>query len=250
MYEHKIFMQGIVWNINSFDQWGVELGKQLAKADPAGARGRRAGDVARRVDQRPHQSLQGEAAQVMLRKAALRVLIASVVISAALAIVAILGGGMSELGVRVLLTTMTVSGTSLLAMASFAAWDQRGAKLFSRIGLAASLATAALIIIAIWIDHAPASVEVTLTCMLLGVAGAHGSLVSLARLAPQHAWARPAAHAVGTVLASLMLALVWDLIEGTDGQWLLIGVLAVLDAAATVMIIVFHVMGTPQSPTD
>ena len=32
MYEHKIFVQGIVWTINSFDQWGVELGKQLAKA--------------------------------------------------------------------------------------------------------------------------------------------------------------------------------------------------------------------------
>ncbi|XP_015118173.1 glucose-6-phosphate isomerase isoform X1 [Diachasma alloeum] len=32
MYEHKIFTQGILWDINSFDQWGVELGKQLAKA--------------------------------------------------------------------------------------------------------------------------------------------------------------------------------------------------------------------------
>ncbi len=31
VYEHKIFVQGAVWNINSFDQWGVELGKQLAK---------------------------------------------------------------------------------------------------------------------------------------------------------------------------------------------------------------------------
>jgi glucose-6-phosphate isomerase len=31
MYEHKIFVQGVVWNIFSFDQWGVELGKQLAK---------------------------------------------------------------------------------------------------------------------------------------------------------------------------------------------------------------------------
>jgi glucose-6-phosphate isomerase len=30
MYEHKIFVQGVVWNIYSFDQWGVELGKQLA----------------------------------------------------------------------------------------------------------------------------------------------------------------------------------------------------------------------------
>ena len=31
LYEHKIFVQGIVWNLNSYDQWGVELGKQLAK---------------------------------------------------------------------------------------------------------------------------------------------------------------------------------------------------------------------------
>ena len=30
IYEHKVFVQGIVWDINSFDQWGVELGKQLA----------------------------------------------------------------------------------------------------------------------------------------------------------------------------------------------------------------------------
>ena len=30
LYEHKVFVQGAIWNINSFDQWGVELGKQLA----------------------------------------------------------------------------------------------------------------------------------------------------------------------------------------------------------------------------
>ena len=30
MYEHKIFVEGVIWNIYSYDQWGVELGKQLA----------------------------------------------------------------------------------------------------------------------------------------------------------------------------------------------------------------------------
>jgi len=30
IYEHKVFVQGIIWNINSFDQWGVEYGKQIA----------------------------------------------------------------------------------------------------------------------------------------------------------------------------------------------------------------------------
>jgi len=31
LYEHKVFVQGIIWNINSFDQWGVELGKEIAR---------------------------------------------------------------------------------------------------------------------------------------------------------------------------------------------------------------------------
>ena len=31
LYEHKVFTQGVLWNINSFDQWGVELGKELAQ---------------------------------------------------------------------------------------------------------------------------------------------------------------------------------------------------------------------------
>jgi len=31
LYEHKIFVQGVIWNLNSYDQWGVELGKQLAR---------------------------------------------------------------------------------------------------------------------------------------------------------------------------------------------------------------------------
>jgi glucose-6-phosphate isomerase len=31
LYEHKLFVQGIIWNIFSFDQWGVELGKTVAK---------------------------------------------------------------------------------------------------------------------------------------------------------------------------------------------------------------------------
>ena len=30
LYEHQIFVQGVVWRVNSFDQWGVELGKALA----------------------------------------------------------------------------------------------------------------------------------------------------------------------------------------------------------------------------
>jgi glucose-6-phosphate isomerase len=37
VYEHKVFTQGVLWNINSFDQWGVELGKQLAQRNLSGS---------------------------------------------------------------------------------------------------------------------------------------------------------------------------------------------------------------------
>jgi glucose-6-phosphate isomerase len=48
LYEHKVYVQGIVWGINSFDQWGVELGKQLAQRildEVAAARGHGAHDA-------------------------------------------------------------------------------------------------------------------------------------------------------------------------------------------------------------
>ena len=32
LYEHKVFVQSVIWNINPFDQWGVELGKRVATA--------------------------------------------------------------------------------------------------------------------------------------------------------------------------------------------------------------------------
>ena len=35
LYEHSVFVQGAIWNIDSFDQWGVELGKALAKRTAA-----------------------------------------------------------------------------------------------------------------------------------------------------------------------------------------------------------------------
>ena len=60
MYEHKVFVQGVIWDVNSFDQWGVQLGKRLASeltgavsgaggdADPAAIAGSLAALRARR----------------------------------------------------------------------------------------------------------------------------------------------------------------------------------------------------------
>jgi glucose-6-phosphate isomerase len=48
LYEHKVFVQGTIWGINSFDQWGVELGKVLAT--------RIAGELAAAGDTDAHDS--------------------------------------------------------------------------------------------------------------------------------------------------------------------------------------------------
>ncbi len=45
LYEHKVFVQGVVWGINSFDQWGVELGKQLAHSLLPALEGEQANDA-------------------------------------------------------------------------------------------------------------------------------------------------------------------------------------------------------------
>ena len=60
LYEHSVFTQGTVWSIDSFDQWGVELGKALAQriVPELTSRGR-AGPRARLVDERAHPPLPG-----------------------------------------------------------------------------------------------------------------------------------------------------------------------------------------------
>jgi glucose-6-phosphate isomerase len=45
LYEHKVFVQGAIWRVNSFDQWGVELGKALA------------GRIAPELESRPEPAL-------------------------------------------------------------------------------------------------------------------------------------------------------------------------------------------------
>ena len=55
LYEHKVFVQGAIWGINSFDQWGVELGKVLAKELLPMVEGQDARDGPRFLHRRPHR---------------------------------------------------------------------------------------------------------------------------------------------------------------------------------------------------
>ena len=68
LYEHSVFTQGVIWNVNPFDQWGVELGKALAQAivpelESAGGTGARA----RQFDQQPDPALPQDAIGRLMR---------------------------------------------------------------------------------------------------------------------------------------------------------------------------------------
>ena len=52
LYEHRVFVEGALFDINSFDQWGVELGKELATGLAAGRRGQEGSGRQRRLDSR------------------------------------------------------------------------------------------------------------------------------------------------------------------------------------------------------
>ena len=59
LYEHSVFTQGTIWSVDSFDQWGVELGKVLAKTDrpPSSTSDDEPELAARQLDQRAHPPL-------------------------------------------------------------------------------------------------------------------------------------------------------------------------------------------------
>ena len=58
LYEHIVFTQGVIWNLDSFDQWGVELGKVLAQRIIPELGGQRAAAAeSRQLDERAHPAL-------------------------------------------------------------------------------------------------------------------------------------------------------------------------------------------------
>ena len=67
LYEHSVFVQGVIWNIDSFDQWGVELGKVLAqRIVPELDERERADARARQLDQRADPPLSPPARRARL----------------------------------------------------------------------------------------------------------------------------------------------------------------------------------------
>jgi hypothetical protein len=175
-----------------------------------------------------------------LKKLALWFLIASVAISAALGIVAILTGNFGSFEIRIVLTTLTISAASICALASGALWEGRGQRVLPSAGIVLALLEAALLITGIWFEpHSEQFWKLTASIGVVAAATAHACLVSLAKLAQRFGWARVITLIAIYLLAFLIVVSIYIEPQGDLG-FRLIGTTSIVVAALTIMMPIFH----------
>ena len=179
---------------------------------------------------------------------ALRVLLGSIAVSCLLGIYAVLAGHFGEFEGRVLATSLAISAGSVLAMASFAAWDLPAARVPSRVGVIASLIGLAMVVLGIWTEpRGDWAWQLAGSLCVLGIAGAHISLLLLARLAPAQNWLRPAAMAVEVMLVVAILSAIWGK-HPSDSLFQGLAVLAILGSGLSLATLVFHLVNRVAPP--
>jgi hypothetical protein len=174
------------------------------------------------------------------KKIALWFLIASVAASAVLGIIIVLAGTFSELQIRIILTTLTISAASICALASGALWESKRRMLLPLAGVILATLTAILVIFGIWTE--PRNEEFwkfTVSVGLLAVATAHACLLALANLARQFVWARIAAFVAVYFLAVCFIYIIYFTPKGDTGVRI-VGATAIIVAALTILTPIFH----------
>lgn len=180
-----------------------------------------------------------------MRRIALIVLVVSVAVSALVGIVSLVMGEFGETQTKVLLTSLCVTGASILAMACGAALDRARWRAVPFAGIGLAVAGFALVILLIWIEgrHDDAW-KAAATLLIFATSAAHASLLSLARLPPSRRWLHAAALVSNVVLALFLATALWaDLDEDWVGR--AVGVLTILLCAFTILVPVVHRFGKP-----
>jgi ribosomal protein S27AE len=174
------------------------------------------------------------------KRIALWFLICSVAVSAILGIIIVLAGTFSDLQIRIILTTLTISAASICALASGALWEKRRERFLSSSGAILAALAAVLVIAGIWTEAENSEFwKFAVSVSLLAVATAHACLLALARLAPRFAWTRVAASVAVYFLAGLFIYIIYFTPKGDTGVRI-IGATSIIVAALTILTPIFH----------
>lgn len=174
------------------------------------------------------------------KKIALWFLIASVAASAVLGIIIVLAGTFSELQIRIILTTLTISAASICALASGALWESQRKMLLPSAGVILATLTAMLVIFGIWTE--PRNNEFwkfTVSVGLVAVATAHACLLALAKLERRFGWVRIVAFVAVYFLAVCFIYIIYFTPKGDTGVRI-VGATAIIVAALTILTPIFH----------
>lgn len=189
-----------------------------------------------------------------LRRIFLYTLIASVAVSAAIGIVAIVFGSFGEFETKILLTTLTITVTSILGLACGACFEAGRGRVIPVAGIAFSIVSAALWMVMIWSRFDPESdifIRTVMSATLVAAACSLISLLSLARLDKRFRWSRLLAHAAVWSLTGLILWVIWAEVDPSN-SWLArtMGVLSVIIASVTVITPVLHYLSSAEKGVD
>ena len=174
------------------------------------------------------------------KRVALWCLIVSVAASALLGILIVLAGDFSDVQVRIILTTLTISSMSICALAAGALWENKRNKFLSLSGATLAVLAALLFIVGIWTRTSDEEFwKFSASVGIVAVATAHVCLLSLARLAGVFAWIRTIAFVTVYVLAGQLIYLIYWQPSG-DTFVRIVGATSIIVAAFSIVIPIFH----------
>ena len=188
---------------------------------------------------------------INIKRVFLYTLIGSVALSAVIGIGVILFGDFGQVEVRVLMTTLVITITSILGLACGAYLETGRGKYLPIAGIAFSIAAAVMSFLIIWdaLDDSENFIKSFLSGTMLAAACSHLSLLSIARLDRRFSWTRITAVACVVLLCALLLYILWFEPEGDSNViYRILGVLGILLASVTVVTPVLHKLSSPAVP--
>ena len=168
------------------------------------------------------------------------VILASIAIGAAVAIVALLGVEVGDTGWKIVGTAFSITGAALVALPPVAAWERDRLAWLPIVGVAASAVGFALVIAGIWIQpDSEVLWKIPVTFIITAVAISGTSLLEFARIEPRQHWVLTVTRVMLGVVALMLTVAIWGEIEGS-GYWRGFGVASVLLAAFLASVPVLH----------
>jgi hypothetical protein len=187
---------------------------------------------------------------ISLKKLFLYALIVSVCASAVLGIIAILSGDFGDLQVKVLLTSLTISGASLAGLCCGAAFEAHRGRYFACAGMLLGAVAALLILIGIWGEVSQdAFWKATATVSVFAAGFAHTCLLRLARLSRRYLWTFWAAYVLVFGLCTIISGMLW-VEPQNDWSFRIMGVNAILVGAVSLLIPIFHRLSRDEIPSS